>query len=76
MSRYSKTIGNQTLNYGHDYVLGYWYDIENGTVDDVPLLVKNESEFFTNLNTEDFLKVLVEFGADENHIESVKLSYA
>jgi hypothetical protein len=73
MSRYSKTIGNRTMNYGFDHALGYWFDIEDNTVKDVPLVVADESSFFTKLSRARFLEVMEDFDVLNNHKVAVAM---
>lgn len=73
MSRYTKTIGNRTLNYGFDHVLGYWFDIERNTFKEDPIVEADESTMFTNLSRNKFLLTMKEFEVPSAHQYAVTL---
>jgi hypothetical protein len=76
MSRYIKKIDeNREFIYGHDHVLGYFYEIWDYSrgEEDYECLLEDKSSMFGRLSREQMAKKMEENGVKKDHIQSVAL---
>jgi hypothetical protein len=72
MSKYIKKNPTQTLIYGWDNALGYWFEVEDNT-SKIPLVVLDESTLFTGLSRQRYLDVMERFNVSDEHKKAVAL---
>lgn len=72
MSRYHKKNGNTVLVYGHDHVLGYWYEVWDYDIDEQDgLLEEGDQGPFSLKTRNEIIEVLERYDADSGHVHSI-----
>ena len=77
MSRYIKKLEekNQTVAYGFDNTLGYFFQIfdDNPDVEEEECMILDECSTFTSMNNGRMLELMLEHKVDESHSAAVAL---
>jgi len=74
MSRFTKQLENDKyIAYGHDIVLGYFFDVFSAPIDGERELIISESSMLTRMDRGKMINLMDLFNLPESQIEQVAL---